>query len=71
MAELLEGPATPEAVAEFKSLLDGYAASGAGEGDGEETRDRDAAQPGMLQDDGTGAVRPVPRRGAGAGPRRS
>ena len=51
MAELLAGPATPEAVAEFKSLLDAYARSGAGEGDGEETRDRDAAQPGMLQDD--------------------
>ncbi|HYN28432.1 MAG TPA: hypothetical protein VES95_00970 [Dermatophilaceae bacterium] len=52
MAALLEGPATPDAVTEFKSLLDEYAASGAGEDDGEETRDRDPAQPGMLQDDG-------------------
>jgi len=51
MAELLTGPPTPEAVQEFKSRLDAFAATGAGEDDGEDTRDRDAAEPGMLQDD--------------------
>jgi hypothetical protein len=51
MAELLAGPPTPEAVEEFKTRLDEFAATGTGEDDGEDTRDRDATQPGMLQDD--------------------